>query len=69
MFLAVSKTDGFYAFKVLLGPKQAGGGILPTGEAYQSGILMFHIFLVLYVVQQAHGKGNVPLRCKDKEIF
>lgn len=54
---------------MLLGPEQAGGGILSTGEAYQSGILMFHIFLVLYVVQQAHGKGNVPLRCKDKEIF
>ena len=50
---------------MLLCPEQAGRGVLSTGEAYQSGFLMFHIFLVLYVVQQAHGKGDVPFRRKD----
>ena len=56
-----------YARKVLLGPEQAGRGILSTREAYQSGFFfMFHIFLVFSTWFSKHTEKETFLfGCKD----
>lgn len=70
MFLPVCEAYGFYAGKVLLGPEQASRGVLPAGEAYQSGFLMFHIFLVFSTWFSKHTEKETFLfGCKDTSLI